>query len=211
MTIRTLLVEDEPLALRRLRRLLRDEADVKVVGTCGDVPAARAAIATSNPDLLLLDVQLPGADGLSLLDGLPDGRRPAVIFVTAHDRYAVPAFGHEAVDYLLKPVDPERFRAALARARRRLARPERTENGAPLTRLLVRERGRAFFVRVDEVDWFEAADNPNFKYEPTTCPSQLNTIRRRLPRWISSLTSSSHCRPPFSMRFTGRNADHGIL
>jgi two-component system LytT family response regulator len=159
MTIRTLLVEDEPLALRRLRRLLRDEADVKVVGTCGDVPAARAAIAMSNPDLLLLDVQLPGADGLSLLDGLPDDRRPAVIFVTAHDRYAVPAFGHEAVDYLLKPVDPERFRAALARARRRLARPERVEHGAPLSRLLVRERGRAFFVRVDEVDWFEAAGN----------------------------------------------------
>lgn len=159
MTIRALLVEDEPLALRRLRRLLRDEADVKVVGTCGDVPAARAAIATANPDLLLLDVQLPGADGLSLLDGLPDGRRPAVIFVTAHDRYAVPAFGYEAVDYLLKPVDPERFRAALARARRRLARPERAEHGAPLTRLLVRERGRAFFVRVDEVDWFEAAGN----------------------------------------------------
>lgn len=159
MTIRALLVEDEPLALRRLRRLLRDEADVKVVGTCGDVPAARTAIDTLAPDLLLLDVRLPGADGLSLLEELPVARRPAVIFVTAFDRYAVPAFGHEAVDYLLKPIDPERFRTALARARRRLARPERAENGAPLTRLLVRERGRAFFVRVDEVDWLEAGGN----------------------------------------------------
>ena len=154
-----MLVEDEPLALRRLRRLLREESDVKIVGACGDVPAARAAIAASAPDLLLLDVQLPGADGMSLLEELPPEGRPAVIFVTAHDRYAIPAFAHEAVDYLLKPIDAERFRAALARARRRLAQPERSESGPPLTRLLVRERGRAFFVRVDDVDWFEAAGN----------------------------------------------------
>ena len=162
MTIRALLVEDEPLALRRLRRLLRDEADVKVVGTCGDVPAARSAIETLAPDLMLLDVQLPGADGMTLLKELPAERRPAVIFVTAYDRYAVPAFAHEAVDYLLKPLDPQRFRAAVDRARRRLVRRERTRmegDGAPLTRLLVRERSRAFFVRVDEVDWFEAGGN----------------------------------------------------
>ncbi|MGE5760885.1 MAG: LytR/AlgR family response regulator transcription factor [Gemmatimonadota bacterium] len=160
MTIRTLLVEDEPLALRRLRRLLRDEADVKVVGTCGDVPAARTAVETLAPDLVLLDVQLPGSDGMVLLEELPVDQRPAVIFVTAFERYAVPAFAHEAVDYLLKPIDPQRLRLAVARARRRLAR--RTHAGteeAPLTRLLVRERGRAFFVRVEEVDWLETAGN----------------------------------------------------
>ena len=160
MTLHALVVEDEPLAARRLRRLLRDETDVKVVGTCGDVPAARAAIDTLAPDLVLLDVHLPGADGLSLLDGLPAERRPAVIFVTAYERYAVPAFAHEAVDYLLKPLDPERFRLALARARRRLARQHGIASaGPPLTRLLVRERGRAFFIRVNEVDWFEAQGN----------------------------------------------------
>jgi two-component system, LytTR family, response regulator len=160
VTIRALLVEDEPLALRRLRRLLRDEADVKVVGTCGDVPAARTAVETLAPDLVLLDVQLPGSDGLALLEDLPVDQRPAVIFVTAFERYAVPAFAHEAVDYLLKPIDPQRLRLAVARARRRLAR--RTHAGteeAPLTRLLVRERGRAFFVRVEEVDWLETAGN----------------------------------------------------
>lgn len=160
MTIRALLVEDEPLALRRLRRLLRDEADVKVVGTCGDVPAARTAVETLAPDLVLLDVQLPGSDGMVLLEELPVDQRPAVIFVTAFERYAVPAFAHEAVDYLLKPIDPQRLRLAVARARRRLAR--RTHAGtedAPLTRLLVRERGRAFFVRVEEVDWLETAGN----------------------------------------------------
>jgi two-component system, LytTR family, response regulator len=160
MTIRALLVEDEPLAVRRLRRLLRDETDVKVVGACGDAPAARAAIQSLAPDLVLLDVHLPGADGLSLLERLPVERRPAVIFVTAYDRYAVPAFAHEAVDYLLKPIDPERFRVALARARRRLAQREHAAgDGAPLARILVRERGRAFFVRVEEVDWFEAGGN----------------------------------------------------
>lgn len=160
MTIRVLVVEDEPLAVRRLRRLLKGERDVRVIGVCGDVPAARRGVDTLSPDLLLLDVQLPGADGLALLDGLPPDQRPAVIFVTAHDRYAVPAFDHEAVDYLLKPIDPERFRTAIARARRRLERRDATSPiDAPLARLLVRERGRAFFVRVEAVDWFEAHGN----------------------------------------------------
>jgi two-component system, LytTR family, response regulator len=160
VTIRVLLVEDEPLAARRLRRLLRDESDMKVVGACGDAPAARTAIQSLAPDLVLLDVHLPGADGLSVLERLPAERRPAVIFVTAYERYAVPAFAHEAVDYLLKPIDPDRFGAALARARRRLAQREQAAgDGVPLVRLLVRERGRAFFVRAEEVDWFEAGGN----------------------------------------------------
>ncbi len=157
--IRVLVVEDEPLAVRRLRRLLKGERDVKVVAACGDVPSARREIEGVGPDLLLLDVQLPGADGLALLDGLPAARRPAVIFVTAYERYAVPAFDHQAVDYLLKPIDPERFRLAIARARRHLERRDAARPAAPLSRLLVRERGRAFFVRVEDVDWFEAQGN----------------------------------------------------
>ena len=157
--IRVLVVEDEPLAVRRLRRLLKGERDVKVVAACGDVPAARREIAALGPDLLLLDVQLPGSDGLALLDGLPAARRPAVIFVTAYERYAVPAFDHQAVDYLLKPIDAERFRLAIDRARRYLERRDAATPAAPLSRLLVRERGRAFFVRVEDVDWFEAQGN----------------------------------------------------
>jgi two-component system LytT family response regulator len=158
--IRVLVVEDEPLAVRRLRRLLKSERDVRVIGACGDVPAARRGIEALAPDLVLLDVQLPGADGLALLDELPSSRRPAVIFVTAYERYAVRAFDHQAVDYLLKPIDPERFRSAIARARRHLERRDAAESpAAPLSRLLVRERGRAFFVRVEEVDWLEAQGN----------------------------------------------------
>jgi len=161
VTIRAVVVEDEPLAIRRLRRLLRGEPDVRIVAACGDAASARTAIDRHAPDLLFLDVQLPGADGFALLKEVAAERRPAVIFVTAHERYAVPAFAHEAVDYLLKPIDPERFRAAVARARRRLGRRETTagDGTPPLVRLLVHERGRAFFVRVDEVDWFEAAGN----------------------------------------------------
>ena len=160
MTIRAVVVEDEPLAVRRLRRLLRGETDVRIVAACGDAASARRAIERHMPDLLFLDVQLPGVDGLTLLKEVAADRPPAVIFVTAYERYAVPAFAHEAVDYLLKPIDPERFRAAVARARRRLGRRETAaDEGTPLVRLLVRERGRAFFVRVDEADWFEAAGN----------------------------------------------------
>jgi len=160
VTIRALLVEDEPLAVRRLRRLLRGEPDIRIVASCGDAASARTAIDRHAPDLLFLDVQLPGMDGLALLRDVGAERQPAVIFVTAFERYAVPAFAHEAVDYLLKPIDPERLRTAVARARRRLGRRETAlGGGTPLVRLLVRERGRAFFVRVDEVDWFEAAGN----------------------------------------------------
>lgn len=160
MTIRLLVVEDEPLAARRLRRLLKAERDVRVIGVCGDVPTARRGIESLSPDLLLLDVQMPGADGLALLDGLPPEQRPAVIFVTAHERYALAAFNHGAVDYLLKPIDPERFRAAIERARHRLdKRDAASPVDAPLARLLVRERGRAFFVRIEEVEWFEARGN----------------------------------------------------
>ncbi len=158
--IRVLVVEDEPLAVRRLRRLLKSERDVRVVGACPDVAAARRGIEALAPDLLLLDVQLPGADGLALLDALPPGRRPAVIFVSAYQQYAVPAFDQQAVDYLLKPIDPERFRTAIARARRHLERSDAAASPQPhLSRLLVRERGRAFFVRVEEVDWLEAHGN----------------------------------------------------
>jgi two-component system, LytTR family, response regulator len=159
VTIRALLVEDEPLAVRRLRRLLRREPDVRVVAACADVSAARAALSRHRPDLLLLDVQLPGGDGLTLLAGLPPERRPEIVFVTAFAQYAVPAFAHAAADYLLKPIDPDRLRAALGRVRRRLGRREAAGEAGPLGRLLVRERGRAFFVRVDQVDWFEALGN----------------------------------------------------
>lgn len=162
MTIRALIVDDELLACRRLRRLLRAEADVAVVGECADGDSALAAIRREGPDLVFLDVQMPGVDGLSLLDKVAPGgvaRRPEVVFVTAHDQYAARAFDHAAVDYVLKPIVPERLREAVRRARLRLAKGDTEAPAPPLDRLLVRERGRAFFVRTEDVDWVEAAGN----------------------------------------------------
>lgn len=168
--LRTLIVDDEPLARRRLARLLKTETDVTVVGECGDGESAVAALERLAPDFVLLDVRLPGMDGLAVLDAVRSERRPAVVFVTAYDRYAVAAFEREAVDYLLKPVDGERLRAAVARVRRRLRRPGPGELGRglgalrngdarPAERLLVMTRGRGVFVRSADIEWIEAAGN----------------------------------------------------
>ncbi|MGH7726723.1 MAG: LytR/AlgR family response regulator transcription factor [Candidatus Eiseniibacteriota bacterium] len=120
--LRVVLVDDEALARSRVRRLLGEIGGADVVGEADSVPAARNILAQTRPDLVLLDVQMPGEDGFALLEGLSP--RPAVVFVTAFDHYAVRAFEENAVDYLLKPFRKERLAEALERARRDLARPE---------------------------------------------------------------------------------------
>src|SRR5215510_3057985 len=116
MTMRALIVDDEPLARRRLRTLLKSEADLDVVGECEDGAAAIAATRRLSPDLLFLDVQMPGLDGFDVVAALGPSTNTAVIFVTAHDEYALRAFDVHAVDYLLKPFDKDRFSTALERA-----------------------------------------------------------------------------------------------
>lgn len=118
LVIRTAIVEDEPLARRRLERLVGACADLQLVGSYGSPVEARSAL--PGIDLVFLDVEMPVEDGFALLAGLPEGRRPYVIFTTAHERHALRAFRHEAVDFLLKPYDDGDFARALARARRRL-------------------------------------------------------------------------------------------
>ncbi|NUM76540.1 response regulator, partial [candidate division KSB1 bacterium] len=118
--MRTLIVDDEPLAREGLRHLLAAEHDIEIVGECADGFAAIVDIERMAPDLLFLDVQMPEMDGFELISLIKPEPLPAVIFVTAHDKYALRAFDAHAVDYLLKPVDPHRFEAALARARRNL-------------------------------------------------------------------------------------------
>jgi two-component system LytT family response regulator len=113
MTLRAVLVDDEPLARKRLRRLLAAHADVEICGEAGDGASAVGLIETSTPDLVFLDVQMPGLSGFDVLARLRD--RPRVIFVTAHDEFAVRAFEEQALDYLLKPVEPARLARALAR------------------------------------------------------------------------------------------------
>ena len=122
--IRTLIVDDEPVARRRIRRLLKTEEDFSVVGESGDGRAAIEAIRTLQPDLVFLDVQMPEADGFAVLRAVGDAM-PAVVFVTAFDQYALAAFEVHALDYLLKPFNRSRFVDAVARAREHLATPVR--------------------------------------------------------------------------------------
>ncbi len=173
MKIRALIVDDEPLARARLRALLADEPDVEVVGECGDGLEAVAAVQDLTPDLLFLDVQMPTLDGFGVLEALEAGPMPAIIFVTAYDRYALRAFEVHALDYLLKPFDRDRFHKALERARAALDRPGKAEADQrllgllqdqkkaprPLERLLIKTAGRVFFLRTEEIDWIEAAGN----------------------------------------------------
>jgi two-component system LytT family response regulator len=169
MTLRALVVDDEPIARRRMRRLLRAIGGVEVIGECGDGAAAVAAVTALRPDVTFLDVQMPEVDGFEVVARLDRQPLPVVIFVTAFDRYALRAFEVHAVDYLMKPVAPGRLRTAVARAREWLARGEQAglaglvrdtrERRRYVARLPVRSRGRVVMVDVDAIDWIQAADN----------------------------------------------------
>jgi two-component system LytT family response regulator len=175
--IRALLVDDEPLALRKLRRLLAGERDVQIIGECSDGRGAAAAIRRQVPDLVFLDIQIPEWDGFEVLENLSGDELPVIVFVTAYDEHALRAFDAHALDYLLKPVARDRFRESLDRARVRVRERRaaglvderllalKAERDAAaigrrsLTRIAVKSSGGAFFVRPEEVDWIEAADN----------------------------------------------------
>jgi two-component system LytT family response regulator len=171
--IRTLIVDDEPLARERMRSLLQKEPDVKIVAECRDGQEAVSAIRRESPDLVFLDVQIPEPDGFAVLEAVGAERAPVVVFVTAYDQYALQAFEVHAVDYLLKPFDEERFQKALGRARsavlsrngegvdERLLSLLRDLKAPPgyLERLVVKSAGRLFFLRTEEIDWIESAGN----------------------------------------------------
>lgn len=167
--IRTLIVDDERLARARLVRLLRKREDVEIVGVACDGDEAVLMIAELRPDLVFLDVQMPGLSGFDVLDAIEiDGveRMPVIIFTTAFDQYALRAFQVHAIDYLLKPFDEERLSASLDRAAA-MIRGSRTDAGArefleqmaPPERFVVRTPGRIVFLPLAEVDWIEAAGN----------------------------------------------------
>jgi two-component system, LytTR family, response regulator len=175
VSLRVLIVDDEPLARERVRQLLEKEADLEIIGECADGASAINTIRQQAPDLVFLDVQMPEADGFSVLQQLGPDRLPAVIFTTAHDQFALKAFEVHAVDYLLKPFDKGRFKVALERAVERIRRQNSGELSQHLTalladvragaaprlpeRLAVKSSGRVVFVKVEDIDWVEAADN----------------------------------------------------
>jgi two-component system, LytTR family, response regulator len=171
--IKTLIVDDEPLARERLAGLLEPLENVDLVGQCRDGEEAVIAIHDLAPDLVFLDIQMPGMSGFDVIDAIGTDRMPLVIFVTAYDQHALRAFQVRALDYLLKPFDRERFTDALQRARKQLERDETGDIGRRLLalvkdlrrdqprsdRLVVKSGGRLFFLRTDEIDWVEAAGN----------------------------------------------------
>jgi two-component system, LytTR family, response regulator len=166
--IRVLLADDEPLVRAALRAALARLPGFALVGEAGDGLAAIEAIERLAPDLVLLDVQMPGCDGFDVLAHLEPEQRPAVVFVTAYEQYALRAFDAHAIDYLLKPFDDDRLAAALARARtwldrtrgdavpRLLADVRRTRRR---DRFVVRHAGRLVLVPADEIEWIEARGN----------------------------------------------------
>ncbi len=174
--IRALIVDDEPIARDGLRAALAEHADIEVVGECRDGASAVDAIRATRPDVVLLDVQMPGVDGFGVLERVGFDAAPAVVFVTAHDDYAVRAFDAHAVDYLLKPFSNERLADALDRVRARRRAEDAERNGETLAalartyreaadaptyrkRLLARDGERVVFVRAEDIEWLEADGN----------------------------------------------------
>jgi two-component system, LytTR family, response regulator len=185
MAIRALIVDDEPLARRGLELRLRKHADIDIVGEAGNGRQAFHAISSLRPDLMFLDVQMPGVDGFELLRALPATQIPLTIFVTAYDQYALAAFAASALDYLLKPVDDARLDKSIERARARLATrkvedhyerllkllatlPNASElkldellasesSPAPTDKLTIKDGARLLRVDVDAIRWIDAA------------------------------------------------------
>lgn len=169
--MRVLIVDDEPPARARLQRMLGAVADIEIAGMAHDGEDALRQAAALAPDAIFLDVQMPGASGLDVAASLPDPA-PAVVFLTAFDQYAVQAFDAAAVDYLLKPVEPERLARALQRLRERVGVPLRP---AP-SKLLIPDRGRTHVVPVDEILWLEAADNYVVVHTAERAPLMRRTL-----------------------------------
>jgi len=198
MKIRTLIVDDESLARERLRQLLQDEPEIEVLGECADGNEAVEAIQKQSPDLIFLDVQMPELDGFGVLQAMTSTPPPVVVFVTAHDKFALRAFEVHAADYLLKPFDRERFKKALNRA---LDRVKHREGNAqqqaqaavlaelkppsrPLERLAVKTSGKVIFVKLEDIDYIESAHNYvelHVEKQSHLLRETLNSIEARLP------------------------------
>lgn len=190
--ISALLVDDEPIARRRLRRLLQAEPDVEVAGECGSAEEAKGFLAARRVDLLFLDIQMPGEDGFAVVEAAGEPK-PEVVFVTAFHEHAARAFDVDAVDYLLKPFDGERVARALARVRRNLAPggpgAGETERLRSLfenlikgksyrSRILIRSIGKISFVPVEDVAWFEAEGNYVRLHTASAKPLVRETLSR---------------------------------
>jgi two-component system LytT family response regulator len=188
MKMRTLIVDDEVLARRSLSSLLELEQDFEIIGECADGRSAVDSIASLEPDLVFLDVQMPRMTGFEVLEAIGSERQPAVIFVTAFNQFAVQAFDAHALDYLLKPFRRERFQSSLERARHGLVARDRSQLLAPIRpapdRMVVKSGERLVFVPFDEVDFIRASANyVRLHLTRGTCDVRetITTMEARLP------------------------------
>jgi two-component system LytT family response regulator len=186
--VKVLIVEDERASRKLMRNLLAAEPGVSIIGECANGEQAVSALRHQMPDVLFLDIQMPGLDGFEVLRTVPEPDMPVTVFVTAYGEYALRAFEVHAFDYLLKPFDEERFHSVLRRVLAQVARMRREPLDERLSSLLahvanqprpefdriaVRESGRVLFVKTDRIDWVEAADN----YVCLHCGSDTHTLR----------------------------------
>jgi two-component system LytT family response regulator len=169
MKIRALIIDDEPVARNIIKEFLRDDEDLEIVGECGSGSEAFESIPEQKPDLIFLDIQMPEMDGFEVIEALGRENLPHIIFVTAYNQYAIKAFEINALDYLLKPFDKERFRKALLRAKEMIRANETIDDKIKnlvtkfrdekkyLDRILIKNGGRIFFLKAVEINWIEAA------------------------------------------------------
>jgi two-component system, LytTR family, response regulator len=192
--LRVAIIDDEPLALQRLRRLIQEENDVELVGEGQNGMQAVELIGKYGPDLVFLDVQMPELDGFGVLDVVGPEKMPKVVFVTAHDEYAVRAFESSAVDFLLKPYEADRFRKALCKARNAQTNGVNAVTNLTRTvrrdRLVIRADGRYVMLRPREIEYIEAAGN----YLQVHCAGKTFTVRETMSALESRLDSQRFVR-----------------
>jgi two-component system LytT family response regulator len=185
--IRTLVVDDEPLARSNITVLLRLDPEIEIVGECGSGIEALSEIRNRKPELLFLDVQMPECDGFDVLEIAGSDLPAAVVFVTAYDQYALRAFEAGALDYLLKPFDNARFERALVRAKERLVGSPGTRK---MDRLAIKSAGQVLFLKIADIDWIEAEDY----YACLHVGSKTHLLRRTLSDLERELDENSFCR-----------------
>jgi len=210
MAIRTLIVDDESLARQRILSLLKADSSFQVVEECSDGASGIRAVLEHKPDLVFLDVQMPGTDGFGVLEEVAPVHLPAIIFVTAYDQYAVRAFDAHALDYLLKPFKRDRFLESLARAKKALAEDRNSEDrnpedgnpgqekllallrqvGGGRDRFVIRTDGKIVFLRNSEVEWIEAAAN----YVRVHAGQRIYPVRDKIGDFEKQLSPSKFVR-----------------